>query len=486
MTTRLHIWSLGHLLVCVPADLAAPTRAALRAQLVSTPSVDRVLDVLTGDGLQATPDFVCAEVVPDGARIVIRGALQVDAHARDGSSLTLDAGRSATWRDDVVTDLVALSVERDQGDRLEWMVPGGSERPAVAVDAHPTESHTLDEAAFLRLVAAEQADRSDAEDPSSVEPVAESEASATTPSNDFFSLLDRTGNTPPPRISPPAARPVAPAPAPPPPPPPTPPVAAPTPPPPPPPTPPPPPVAAPDQGVPPSVQQPRPATRPPISSVPSASSANTPPPPQPPPPPPVSPTATAPAGVGTGLGERDGRTVTLAELRQLQQPGDAPVVPPSDSPGRGEVRAVRCDHGHASPPGSAACRVCGAEIADAVVVTVSRPVVARLVFDSGLIVEVDRPQLIGRRPTAPPDAEEIPNLVTLPSPDGDISRSHTAVLVEGWDLLVEDVGSTNGTEVRLPGHDPLRLRELDPMLIVVGTEVTLAGAVRFRVEAPES
>ena len=116
--------------------------------------------------------------------------------------------------------------------------------------------------------------------------------------------------------------------------------------------------------------------------------------------------------------------------------------------------------------------------------TIPRPVVARLVFDSGLIVDVDRPQLIGRRPSSPPEAEEIPNLVTVPSPDSEISRAHAAVRVEGWDVLVEDVGSTNGTEVRLPGRDPVRLREHEPVLVVAGTEVILAAVVRFQVEAP--
>jgi hypothetical protein len=32
----------------------------------------------------------------------------------------------------------------------------------------------------------------------------------------------------------------------------------------------------------------------------------------------------------------------------------------------------------------------------------------------------------------------------------------------------------------------VRLREHDPVLVVAGTEVTMAGAVRFRVEAPET
>ena len=126
-----------------------------------------------------------------------------------------------------------------------------------------------------------------------------------------------------------------------------------------------------------------------------------------------------------------------------------------------------------------------AEITDPHRSTVPRPVVARLVFDSGLIVDVDRPQLIGRRPTAPPEADELPNLVTIPSPDGDISRAHTAVRVKGWDLLVEDVGSTNGTEVRLPHREPVRLREHDPRARRGRDRGRPGRTVRFRIEAPE-
>jgi hypothetical protein len=163
---------------------------------------------------------------------------------------------------------------------------------------------------------------------------------------------------------------------------------------------------------------------------------------------------------------------------------DAPLR--AAPPRAGEVHAVRCPDGHANPPTATRCRLCSRAVLDTSVTTVPRPVVARLVFESGLIVDVDRPQLIGRRPTAPPDAIELPNLVTIPSPDSDISRIHTAVRVEGWDLLVEDVGSTNGTEVRLPHGEPVRLREHDPVLVVPGTEVTLAGVIRFRVEPAEA
>ena len=229
-------------------------------------------------------------------------------------------------------------------------------------------------------------------------------------------------------------------------------------------------------GLPAGVTPPPPAIRSPISSVPPAGAAT------------PSPSAEVLADPGTGLGEHDGRTVTLADLRRLQEEAGAtaPAAGPAPAPMRpSEVRAVRCPAGHANPPTSTSCRLCGVDIADTTVLLVPRPVIARLAFDSGLVVDVDRSQLIGRRPTAPTDADELPNLITLPSPDGDISRAHTAVRVEGWDLLVEDVGSTNGTEVRLPGRDPVRLREHDPVLVVAGTEVTLAGTVRFTVAAVE-
>ncbi|QGG93633.1 FHA domain-containing protein [Actinomarinicola tropica] len=475
MSIRLHTWSVGHVLVCVPADEPPSRLDALRALLLDDPSVDGVLDLLTSEGLAATPSFVCAASAPDGVRVVIRGRLEVVAHGRDGSSVTLSAGRSSTWNDDVVADIVGLSIDHGDGSRFEWLhveapdrdpspgdpSPGGAAPVAAAEDDHaeldPDDSHTLGEQEFRQLVETSPPPAEPpapapppappppppAEPPTPAEPPAPASADATPPPPppggiDFSGLLERTGHGQAP-----------PAPTAPPPPPPGP-AASP-----PPPTPPPPPDA---------------------------------PPPPAAPPPPVAPPPPAEPAPGTGLGEHDGRTITIADLRQMQDaPATAPSpdAPPAAAARTGEIRAVRCPRGHAGPPTSITCRTCGLPIEDTTVVAVPRPVVARLVFDSGLIVDVDRPQLIGRRPTAPPDVAEIPNLVTVPSPDSDISRVHTAVRLEGWDVLVEDVGSTNGTEVRLPGQEATRLREHEPVLVVPGTEVTIAGVVRFRIDGPE-
>lgn len=488
MRDPLHLWSVDRLLVCVPAGLPDPLVRSLRAALADAPSVDAVLDLLTADGLAATPPFLCAASEADGVRVVVRGAIEAVAHGLDGSSLALGAGRSATWNDDVVTDIASISI--DLGDRgaVEWIAARGAPLPAAPAptpvpDASPApaprpasvESHTLDEEAYLQLVAeddvADAADEPQAEpETAAPHPPADEPAPTDSPASaadalDFSGLLDHTRHG---EAESPAAPPARPAPPPQPAPDPAPAPAV--------------PPAEPTVDLPVGVVPPRPASRPTISAVPLAGATA---------PAPAEP-ADAPVEAGTGLGEHDGRTVTLADLRRLQeQAGAAPAPAPvrdgsAAGPARpGEVRAVRCPAGHANPPTATSCRLCGQDIADTAVVLLPRPVIARLVFDSGLVVEVDRPQLIGRRPTAPPDADELPNLVTVPSPDGDISRAHTAVRVEGWDVLVEDVGSTNGTEVRLPNRDPVRLREHDPVLVVAGTEVTLAGTVRFTVEPVE-
>lgn len=470
------------MLVCVPASLPDALVRSLRDLFAGAPTVDAVLDLLTAQGLAATPAFLCAAVGPEGVRVVVRGDLEAVAHGLDGSSLSLGAGRSASWNDDVVTDIASIEVDVDgAGGSLEWIATTGAAAPPGPAVSTPsrttsgapapsTSSHTLGELDFLRLVGGDEPEPDPEAHPEpEPEPAAEPEAAPADPAlgaspgdePDFSSLLDRTGHgavdpAPPDRTEAPVPTSAPPPPAPP------------------------APALSPDPTsvLPAGVVPPRPGGRASISAVP-ASTGEAARPADPP----------VPAQTATGLGEHDGRTVTLADLRRLQEQAGAaapaPPVPDAAPVRSSEVRAVRCPVGHANPPTSTTCRLCGAGIADTSVVAVPRPVVVRLVFDSGLVVDVDRPQLIGRRPTVPAGTDELPNLITLPSPDSDISRVHTAVRVEGWDVLVEDLGSTNGTEVRLPGRDPVRLREHDPVLVVVGTEITLAGTVQFTVEAAE-
>jgi pSer/pThr/pTyr-binding forkhead associated (FHA) protein len=76
-------------------------------------------------------------------------------------------------------------------------------------------------------------------------------------------------------------------------------------------------------------------------------------------------------------------------------------------------------------------------------------------------------------------------VVKLPTGDGDISRTHLRVTLDGWHVLVTDLNSTNGTLVTPPGRETLKLRPGEPLPIQPGTVVTLADGIDFRYEASE-
>jgi pSer/pThr/pTyr-binding forkhead associated (FHA) protein len=104
------------------------------------------------------------------------------------------------------------------------------------------------------------------------------------------------------------------------------------------------------------------------------------------------------------------------------------------------------------------------------------------------VISLDRGVLMGRNPRTDfggTDGEERPHVVKLPSADGDISRTHLRVTLDGWHVLVTDLNSTNGTLVTLPGRDPQPLRPGEPLPMQPGTVVTLADGIDFCYEAAD-
>lgn len=197
----------------------------------------------------------------------------------------------------------------------------------------------------------------------------------------------------------------------------------------------------------------------------------------------------APPRPHPGDSDHDGRTMTLAELRAAQ--GSIPSPPVSadvrDAPsGAPMVHAIRCPVGHLNPTHSSDCRICGAALSDQDHVTVPRPVLGVLRFVDGRQVELTRPLLVGRAPRAEGSmAGDLPQLVTVASPLKEVSGTHLEVRLEGWQVLVVDRQSTNGTVITLPGRDPQRLRPGEPFPITIGTAVNLAEESEFTFEAPE-
>lgn len=207
-----------------------------------------------------------------------------------------------------------------------------------------------------------------------------------------------------------------------------------------------------------------------ISSIPAVAPGG-------PPPRPAAPDAFSQDGP-----DHDGHTISLAELHAER--ASAPVDDVGDRGGAPMVHAVRCPAGHLNPTHATSCRTCGAAVEEQEHVTVPRPVLGVLRFSDGRAVELDRPLLLGRAPKADGAVGgELPQLVTVPSPLKEVSGTHLEVRLEGWQVLVVDRRSTNGTTVSLPGRDPERLRPGEPFPITVGTSVDLAEESQFVFEA---
>jgi hypothetical protein len=108
--------------------------------------------------------------------------------------------------------------------------------------------------------------------------------------------------------------------------------------------------------------------------------------------------------VPAALGDHDGSTIMASELAAVRR----------EAVGAGEV----------ATPRSAAV----------------------LILVTGEQVSVDRGAVIGRRPQIDRVAgTAIPTLVTVPSPQQDISRSHVQIDVDGHGYTVTDLHSVNGT-----------------------------------------
>ncbi|MCR6494098.1 FHA domain-containing protein [Cellulomonas sp. P24] len=108
---------------------------------------------------------------------------------------------------------------------------------------------------------------------------------------------------------------------------------------------------------------------------------------------------------------------------------------------------------------------------------------ARLRLSTGLVVALDRAVLLGRAPQVSRVTNaELPRLVTVASPEQDISRTHAEVRVEGDDVLVTDLHSTNGVLLTPYGEPARRLHPGEPTVLRPGAVVDLGEGVTFTVE----
>ncbi len=112
--------------------------------------------------------------------------------------------------------------------------------------------------------------------------------------------------------------------------------------------------------------------------------------------------------------------------------------------------------------------------------------VARLIFSSGDVVDVDRAILVGRAPAARRiGGDERARVVTVPSPQQEISSTHLEIRpgvgADHGSAVVTDLGSTNGTVVVQPGLPPEDLQPGIAVQLIPGAVVDLGEGVTIQV-----
>nr|BFF19055.1 hypothetical protein GCM10025730_25760 [Promicromonospora thailandica] len=195
--------------------------------------------------------------------------------------------------------------------------------------------------------------------------------------------------------------------------------------------------------------------------------------------------------------DHDGHTVMSSAIADLKAAASSPSAPRFAAPANPNapmILAVTCENGHANPTARETCRECGSALS-AEAALAPRPSLGRMVVTSGAatggvpgvrggqVIELDRPVIVGRRPrTSNTSADQMPRLVTVSSPQQDISRSHTEVSLEDWHVLVTDLATTNGTTLLRPGQPPRRLHPNEKELVSDGDVVDLGDGVTLTFE----
>ncbi|MCR2816983.1 FHA domain-containing protein [Microbacterium jiangjiandongii] len=142
------------------------------------------------------------------------------------------------------------------------------------------------------------------------------------------------------------------------------------------------------------------------------------------------------------------------------------------------VSGIVCVAGHPNPLARETCTRCGASLTGAELSRVPRPNLGAVVLPDGRPVPLAGAILIGRSPRVDrTDGDAMPTLVVIDDPD--VSRTHVRIVIEGWQVLLEDLGSTNGTVFTARGTGPRRIRPGEAVLVTDGAVADLGPRSRI-------
>jgi len=95
---------------------------------------------------------------------------------------------------------------------------------------------------------------------------------------------------------------------------------------------------------------------------------------------------------------------------------------------------------------------------------------------------LDQTLVIGRAPSATRvPGGSVPRLVSMNTPNQDISRTHVQISSDGGTVVVTDLHSSNGTAIVLPGRPSQKLRPGEPAAVIVGTIIDLGDGATLTV-----
>jgi hypothetical protein len=137
------------------------------------------------------------------------------------------------------------------------------------------------------------------------------------------------------------------------------------------------------------------------------------------------------------------------------------------------VEGVLCASEHFNDPEARACRHCGASLDQPPRNRQRRPrpPLGVLVFDDGTRVTLDGDYVLGREPVLDFDVMAgRARPLRISDPEGTVSRLHLRVSLVGWQVEVSDLGSANGSVLRVPGEERT-LAPFEPMVLEPGTRI---------------
>jgi len=185
-----------------------------------------------------------------------------------------------------------------------------------------------------------------------------------------------------------------------------------------------------------------------------------------------------PAGAGAEIGglQRE----PLSKARDIP-PGTSSYV--ADAP---IVQGVYCSRGHFDDPESLFCAVCGISMNQQTLVPRpgTRPPLGVLLLDDGSVFQLDRDYIVGREPSLDGSvASGKSRPLRIADDSGIVSRVHAKVQLDGWRVTITDLGSANGTRVKLPKQaSDTVLQPHIPLVLATGSQVDLGGG-GFRYES---